>query len=273
FDPEIIEILSIKGVGPYTVNSVNIDSLAGRAQFTVTLKPGRTALNEGVIAEIEIDKAPDAPVGVSVDLLIESEDGIEIVDVFRDRDGRDLIPDVMPGRVTIKLLKGDVDKDNVVTMSDARLVARFVLGLETLAPEQEEAADVAPPIGVIDATDVRWIAQAAAGLRKFNNSLYSAVALSDRERPTSDRVRASAQMRSGRLEFRVADARASETLVRIFALSGAPVLTASAAGATVRLSEAELAQLPNGVYLYTVTTLSPDGRWHQSQLEKLIVLR
>ncbi|MCS6937228.1 MAG: hypothetical protein NZ610_07425 [Candidatus Bipolaricaulota bacterium] len=273
FDPEIIQILSIKGVGPYTVNSVNIDSLAGRAQFTVTLKPGRTALNEGVIAEIEIDKAPDAPVGVSVDLLIESEDGIEIVDVFRDKDGRDLIPDVMPGRVTIKLLKGDVDKDNVVTMSDARLVARFVLGLETLAPEQEEAADVAPPIGVIDATDVRWIAQAAAGLRKLNNSLYSVVTLSDREKLSADRVRASAQMRSGRLEFRVAEARAAETIVRIFSLSGAPVLTASAAGATVHLSEAELAQLPNGVYLYTVTALGPDGRWHQSQLEKLIVLR
>jgi hypothetical protein len=271
FDPDIVQILSIKGVGPYAVNSVNIDSLTGRAQFTLTLKPGRTALNEGVIAEIEVDKAPDAPVGVSVELLIESEDNIEIIDVFKDRDGRDLIPDVLPGRVTIKLLKGDVDKDGVVTMSDARLTARFILDLETLTPEQEEAADVAPPFGVIDATDVRWIAQVAAGLRKLEKTLSNPLPL--RERVAEGRVRVSAQTRSGHLEFRLSNARASETIVKIFSLSGAPVLTALASGPTVRLSNAELAHLPNGVYLYVMTALGDDGRWQQSKLQKLVILR
>ncbi len=273
FDPEIIEILSIKGVGPYAVNSVNIDTVAGRAQFALTLKPGRTALNEGIIAELEVDKAPDAPVGVSVELLVESEDGIEIVDVFRDKDGRDLIPDVLPGKVTIKLLKGDVDKDGVVTMSDARLTARFILGLETLAPEQEEAADVAPPLGVIDATDVRWIAQAAAGLRKLDKSAYNPQPAYSHQLAGGTALGVRAQMRFGRLEFQLTRARASETTVRLFALSGAQVLSARAAGATVRLSEHELANLANGLYLYVVTAIGENGQVWQSKIQKLVILR
>lgn len=269
FDPTIIQVLNIKGVGPYIVDSVNIDSIEGRAQFALTLKPGRTALNEGVIAEIEVDKAPDAPVGESVTLDIEDIEGIEIVDVFRDAEGRDLLPDVTRGVITIKLIKGDVDGDGVVTMSDARLAARFILGLETLTPEQEEAADVAPPLGAIDATDVRYIAQVAAGLRKLEQAGTVLVPLT---RPSVALSRdVTARVRAGTLEVRVSGQGIAETTVRVFTLTGKPVTTAQAAGPAVRLSEGDLAGLPNGVYLYTVTVLGPDGLWHSSVRKFLLV--
>lgn len=267
FDPTVVQVLNIKGVGPYIVDSVNIDSIEGRAQFALTLKPGRTALNEGVIAEIEVDKAPGAPPGESVRIDIEDIEGLEVVDVFRDAAGRDLLPDIVPGVVTIKLLKGDVDGDGVVTVSDARLAARFILGMETLSPEQEEAADVAPPLGVIDATDVRYIAQAATGLRRLEQP--TSATLTPQARPTH---RVTAKLRAGTLEVRVASQAVAETTVRVFTLTGKSVTTVQASGPTVRLSEGDLAGLPNGVYLYTVTVLGPDGVW-QSDVRKFLLIR
>jgi hypothetical protein len=271
FDPTIVQVLNVKGVGPYIVDSVNIDSIEGRVQFSLTLKPGRTALNEGVIAEIEVDKAPNAPVGESVRIDIEDMEGIEIVDVFRDAAGRDLLPDIVPGVITIKLIKGDVDGDGVVTISDARLTARFILGLETLSPEQEEAADVAPPLGVVDATDVRWIAQAAAGLRKLEQSAAALAPLARSAQPNSAKS-VTARMRAGTLEVRVGGQGIAQTTVRVFTLTGKAVATVQASGPTARLSEGDLAGLPNGVYLYTVTVLGPDGVW-QSEVRKFILVR
>jgi hypothetical protein len=271
FDPTIIQVLNVKGVGPYIVDSVNIDSIEGRVQFSLTLKPGRTALNEGVIAEIEVDKAPNAPVGESVRIDIEDIEGIEVVDVFRDAAGHDLLPDIVPGVITIKLIKGDVDGDGVVTISDARLTARFILGLETLSPEQEEAADVAPPLGVVDATDVRWIAQAAAGLRKLEQSAAALAPLARSAQPNSAKS-VTARMRAGTLEVHVGGQGIAQTTVRVFTLTGKAVATVQASGPTARFSEGDLAGLPNGVYLYTVTVLGPDGVW-QSEVRKFILVR
>jgi hypothetical protein len=271
FDPTIIQVLNVKGVGPYIVDSVNIDSIEGRVQFSLTLKPGRTALNEGVIAEIEVDKAPNAPVGESVRIDIEDIAGIEVVDVFRDAAGHDLLPDIVPGVITIKLIKGDVDGDGVVTISDARLTARFILGLETLSPEQEEAADVAPPLGVVDATDVRWIAQAAAGLRRLEQNAAALAPLARSAQPNSAKS-VTARMRAGTLEVHVGGQGIAQTTVRVFTLTGKAVATVQASGPTARLSEGDLAGLPNGVYLYTVTVLGPDGVW-QSEVRKFILVR
>ena len=167
YDPDVLEVISVKGVSPYRVE-VYDTTIPGLVYFIASLKPGRKAINEGPVVELTVRPVEGVVPGVETDLVIEDEFGVEVVDVFKDVDGKDLVPDIVYGRVRIKLIQGDVDGDNVVTASDARLVARFILGLERFTPEQQEAADVAPPQGMIDVTDVRYIAQAAAGLRELD---------------------------------------------------------------------------------------------------------
>jgi hypothetical protein len=283
FDPEIIQVVGVRGVGPYSVTSRFIDSIEGRVQFTLTLKPGRKALNEGVIAELEIERAPDAPVGSSIELRIEDLDGIEVVDVFRDAAGNDIVPDVLPGVIKIKLLKGDVDGDGAVTISDARLVARFILGLETLIPEQEEAADVAPPLGVIDATDVRWIAQAAAGLRKLKDETARLLAmenpvqgLSLREGLGSGPFRVTgvqAQQSRSLLKLHIQGWGITAVQLDLYGLNGHLFQRAETGGAGVLylpLQDQAGRPLARGVYLYKLTVIGVDGRY-VSEVRKLVL--
>lgn len=284
FDPDIIEVVKVRGVGPYSVVSSTIDSLEGRVQFTLVLKPGRKALNEGVIAELEVQRAPDAPVGSSIKLGIEDIDGIEIVDVFRDTLQNDIVPDVIPGVITIKLLKGDVDGDGAITTSDARLVARYILGMETLIPEQEEAADVAPPLGVIDATDVRWIAQAAMKLRRLEEDPAAARLLAT-ESPLIARELSS---KEGFVPFRVTGLRVQHvgsllkfqiqgwgiatTQVDLYRLSGHLLQRTEASGMTLYLplQDQQGRPLASGVYLYRLTITTVDGR-RFSEVHKLVL--
>ncbi|MBQ6864288.1 MAG: leucine-rich repeat protein, partial [Clostridia bacterium] len=58
---------------------------------------------------------------------------------------------------------GDVDGDNEVTSSDARLALRAAVKLETLTEAQTKAAD-ADKNGEIEAADARLILRAAVGL-------------------------------------------------------------------------------------------------------------
>jgi hypothetical protein len=167
YDPEVLEVIKVKGVGPYQVESYDL-ATPGLVRFVASLKPGREAINEGPVVELLIKPVEGVEPGTETELVIEDGTGVEMVDAFKDAAGKELVPDIVPGRVKIKLLKGDVDGDSVVTASDARFVARAILGLETLTTEQREAADVAPPFGAIDVTDVRYIAQAAAGFRQLD---------------------------------------------------------------------------------------------------------
>jgi hypothetical protein len=80
------------------------------------------------------------------------------------------------------------------------------------------------------------------------------------------------KLRAGTLEVRVLGQGVAQTTVRVFTLTGKAVTTVQASGPTVRLSEGDLAGLPNGVYLYTVTVLGPDGVW-QSEVRKFILVR
>jgi hypothetical protein len=177
YDPEIIEIKSVKGLGSYIVTSFD-DSEPGILFFTVGLKPGRKPIEQGCIVEIGIKMTADAIPG-EYEIRIEDEFGIAEVDVFRDADRNDFLPpDIVPGKVKIGVLKGDVDGDLRVTATDAKLLAQYILGLkefDEINPYVDEEtffeiADVCPPFHwVIDVTDVRCIAQAAAGLRKLVN--------------------------------------------------------------------------------------------------------
>lgn len=178
YDPLVIEILGVRGVNPYMVDSYD-DSEPGVLFFSVTLKPGRDPIEQGCVAEVGVLMAIDAIPGEESPIGIIDEFGLPGVDVFRDADGNDfLYPDIEAGKVEIGVLKGDVDGDLRVTITDARLLAQYILGMlmwDEINPFVDEetflkSADVCAPFNwVIDATDVRCIAQAAAGLRKLIN--------------------------------------------------------------------------------------------------------
>ena len=74
----------------------------------------------------------------------------------------------------IPQVKGDVNGDGKVDVSDVRLVSRFILKVKgaTLTAAQKVAGDVAPPHippdTNLDVTDVRWISQAALGLKTLS---------------------------------------------------------------------------------------------------------
>jgi len=280
FDPGIIEVKGVKGVGNYVVESLNIDNEAGKLQFAVTLKPGRKPINEGPVVMIELEPVPTAPPGDVTELKIEDEDGIEVVDVFRDAAGKDLTPDVVPGQVKIKMLMGDVDLDRAITAADARLVAQYILGLVDLEPEQLEVADVAPPLGVIDATDVRWIAQAAAGLRKLDPASAAAAM---QKAAALNRLRAKSFVEQilaypnplGVIEFNVLGRGIAEIQVQVFNLRGVKIFEETVGGNSLsfRPMDRDGNRLSNGIYLYVVTVRSMDGRIVRSEVRKLVILK
>ena len=80
----------------------------------------------------------------------------------------------------IPRVKGDVNGDGKVDVSDVRLVSRYILKVQgaTLTAAQKVAGDVAPPHippdTNLDVTDVRWLSQVALGLKTLSTKAASA---------------------------------------------------------------------------------------------------
>jgi hypothetical protein len=183
FDPEIIQVVStaqgtyrVRGLGNYLVDDLTVNNEEGTIEFLLTLKPGRKPLTgSGDIMEIEFESAPDVNPGDSSPLDIE-------IDAAADVNGDELIFNEVSGTARIKLIMGDVDGNGVVTRRDATLLARWLLGRAVLTAIQKKAADVdhscpattnwetLAPGGCVNETDVRWIKEAAAGLRTLRSS-------------------------------------------------------------------------------------------------------
>jgi hypothetical protein len=64
----------------------------------------------------------------------------------------------------VNLGNGDVNGDGAVTVADAIIAARYVVGLTQLTPQQISSADTRLPNGVVDVADVVWILKMAVGL-------------------------------------------------------------------------------------------------------------
>jgi hypothetical protein len=284
YDPEVLEVIKVKGVGPYQVESYNL-ATPGLVRFVASLKPGREAINEGPVVELLIKPVEGVEPGTETELVIEDETGVEMVDAFKDAAGKELVPDIVPGRVKIKLLKGDVDGDSVVTASDARFVARAILGLETLTAEQREAADVAPPFGAIDVTDVRYIAQAAAGLRTLDpafaeGGLLTIAQLADwlitTPNPSKPEVtRLTLSQSLGAYTLRVEGQNIAGGRLRVYSLTGLKVIEREFTGNLLQFSATSDSGRPlaNGVYLYVVQVWGRSGEVWQSEIGKLVILR
>jgi hypothetical protein len=275
FDPEIIQVVStaqgtyrVRGLGNYLVDDLTVDNFAGTIEFLLTLKPGRKPLTgSGDIMEIEFESAPNVNPGDSSPLDVEITDAL-------DASANDLIFNEVSGTARIRIIMGDVDGNGVVTRRDATLLARWLMGRAVLTPIQKKAADVdhscpsstdwaaLEPGGCVDETDVRWIKEAAAGLRTLRSSANFQVL---------GRGLTVLMLPSGGLELRAPSA--ERLSLQVFGLSGQMVFSAESATGTLRFAGVSNRgqRLAKGVYLYVVTLYGRDGSVWRSEVRKLVV--
>ena len=275
FDPEIIQVVStaqgtyrVRGLGNYLVDALTVDNFAGTIEFLLILKPGRKPLTgSGDIMEIEFESAPNVNPGDSSPLDVEITDAL-------DASANDLIFNEVSGTARIRIIMGDVDGNGVVTRRDATLLARWLMGRAVLTPIQKKAADVdhscpsstdwaaLEPGGCVDETDVRWIKEAAAGLRTLSSSANFQVL---------GRGLTVLMLPSGGLELRAPSA--ERLSLQVFGLSGQMVFSAESATGTLRFAGVSNRgqRLAKGVYLYVVTLYGRDGSVWRSEVRKLVV--
>jgi hypothetical protein len=275
FDPEIIQVVStaqgtyrVRGLGNYLVDDLTVDNNGGTIEFLLILKPGRKPLTgSGDIMEIEFESAPDVNPGDSSPLDVEITDAL-------DASANDLIFNEVSGTARIRIIMGDVDGNGVVTRRDATLLARWLLGRAVLTPIQKKAADVdrscpsstdwaaLEPGGCVDETDVRWIKEAAAGLRTLSSSANFQVL---------GRGLTVLMLPSGGLELQAPSA--ERLSLQVFGLSGQMVFSAESATGTLRFAGVSYRgqRLAKGVYLYVVTLYGRDGSVWRSEVRKLVV--
>ncbi len=276
FDPDIIQVVStvqgtyrVRGLGNYLLDDVTVDDLGGTIEFLLTLKPGRRPLTgSGDIMEIEFESTPDVNPGDESPLDI-------VIDQALDINGGDIIFDEVSGTARIRIIMGDVDGNGVVTRRDATLLARWLLGRAVLTAIQKKAADVdhscpedtdwaaLEPGECVDETDVRWIKEAAAGLRTLNSGSANLQVLG--------RGLTVLMLPSGGVEFRALSA--ERMSVQVFALSGSLVFSAETTTGVLRFEGVSNrgTRLARGVYLYVVTLTGRDGAIWRSEVRKLIV--
>jgi hypothetical protein len=275
FDPEIIQVVStaqgtyrVRGLGNYLVDDLTVDNNGGTIEFLLILKPGRKPLTgSGDIMEIEFESAPDVNPGDSSPLDVEITDAL-------DASANDLIFNEVSGTARIRIIMGDVDGNGVVTRRDATLLARWLMGRAVLTPIQKKAADVdrscpsstdwaaLEPGGCVDETDVRWIKEAAAGLRTLSSSANFQVL---------GRGLTVLMLPSGGLELQAPSA--ERLSLQVFGLSGQMVFSAESATGTLRFAGVSYKgqRLAKGVYLYVVTLYGRDGSVWRSEVRKLVV--
>lgn len=292
FDPTIIQVredptssdeqrrYKVRALGSYMLDELEVDNEIGELGFALSLKPGRRAITDGDILEIEVIRTND-------DVRLCMATDVELGGVLMtDETGlTEFQPDLVIGLVRLELKPGDVNLDGVLNRRDARAAARLVgKTLDDFTADEREmrrlqltAADVAPPFGEITATDVRWIKEAVVKRRILSGSAcdntswqaLQASAHSFALNSVSSRVRGSA------VEFVVQGAGVAEMTVELFTLTGARLLMATAPGThvTLRFVNGQGAALANGVYLYVVTVRGWDGSVRRSEVRKLVVVR
>jgi hypothetical protein len=275
FDPDILQVAAskqgswrVRGLGNYRIDFVDVNNNSGTIEFLLTLKTGRKPLiGDGRVMEIEFITAEDVSPGDSSPLDVE-------IDQAADVNGNELVFDEVSGTARIKLIMGDVDGNGVVTYRDARLLARWLMGRAVLSPLQKKVADVnhscpastnwatLEPGDCVDETDVRWIKEAAAGLRTLRSSANFQVL---------GRGLTVLMLSSGGLELHAPSA--ERLSLQVFALSGQMVFSAESATGTLRFAGVSNRgqRLAKGVYLYVVTLYGRDGSVWRSEVRKLVV--
>jgi hypothetical protein len=286
----------VRGLGNYSVTWLDVkqnpsDPCSGEGvlEFTLELKRGRKPLTgSGEIMEIEFESTPDVNPGDSsyldfVDESMSDSTTTEPIAAYLCGDptceeaGDELQLNIENGTARIRIIMGDVDGNGVVTRRDATLLARWLMGRAVLTPIQKKAADVdhscsssssstdwaaLKPGGCVNETDVRWIKEAAAGLRTLSSSANFQVL---------GRGLTVLMLPSGGLELQAPSA--ERLSLQVFALSGQMVFSAESATGTLRFAGVSNRgqRLAKGVYLYVVTLYGRDGSVWRSEVRKLVV--
>lgn len=276
YDPSVIRVKDIVGVGFYTVEAKVIDNRRGEARFTVRIDPSQAAnaLQNGTIAIIQVEKVGQPGQRSRLGLVF---------DKVTDSNNVEITGDVGVDSGMIRIVPpGDIDGDNRTTIADALFLANQLI-LPTppgpcsgMTDEQKLIADVADPkapAGTIPvcgthltSADVAEIARLAISSAGIGGTASRVVPLRVQSILTSSRP--------GGFEVRALGSGISSIEVKLFNLAGKQIISQEASGSrlTVRLQDALGRPLANGVYLYVVTVRGASGEIVRS-VRKLLVLR
>ncbi|MCR4405219.1 MAG: PKD domain-containing protein [Candidatus Acetothermia bacterium] len=132
FDPKIVQLRGIRGLGPYRVLAERIDNTDGRAQFVLIALDREAARGRGPIAELEV--AVTSAGGGSTRLELTG------VDILRDLGGTELGARVINGTITVERTTGLMVRDiraipNPVKNSDAVTFSVEGSGIAEIAVE------------------------------------------------------------------------------------------------------------------------------------------
>ncbi|MCR4405214.1 MAG: PKD domain-containing protein [Candidatus Acetothermia bacterium] len=94
YDPQVMEVLAVTGITPYTITAQTIDNGAGSVRFTASA-PAEAAKTEGAVVELEVRAVGN--LGESTPIRISR------IDALRDPQGNDIAYTTIDGRLTIKL--------------------------------------------------------------------------------------------------------------------------------------------------------------------------
>lgn len=299
YDPSVIQVKEIVGVGNYTVEATVIDNRRGEARFTVRVDPAQAAnaLQTGTIAILKVERALNSRPGQRSRLGL-------IFDQVTDAFNVPLTGDVGVSVGEIKIVPGgDINGDGVTTISDALLLATEILnGCPTLTDEQRLIADVAgttangdkAPVGKIPTctaseasasnTDPRFEHDAKVDLTSADVAEIAKLALTN---PTGASVNRPVQVvplrvqsvltaaRSGGFEIQALGSGIANIEVKVFNLAGNQLVSQESVGNRLwlRMQDASGRPLANGVYLYVVTVKGTNGEAVRSEVRKLVVLR
>lgn len=280
YDPTVIEVKDIVGVGDYVIDAKLIDNRRGQATFTVRINPAAVAnaLQDGTVAIIQVNGIGNPGRRSRLGVVFDKVTNASNIDITNDV-GVDV------GEVKI-VPPGDIDGDGRTTVADALLLATQLI-LSTpcsgLTSEQKYIADVATPKAAtgtvptctgtsptLTSADVAEIARLA--LTNPTGSSVGVTAL----RPVPLAVQSIlTAKRAGTLEVQALGSSIAGLQVQVFSLAGQQVISQAAAGNRValRLQNGFGKPLANGVYLYVVTVTGKSGEVMRSQVRKLVVLR
>ena len=286
FDPTVIQILEIVGVGDYVVEAVDIDNRRGEAKFTVRIDPAEAAnaITTGTVAIIRVDGVGQAGDRTRLDLVYD-----QVTDsnnnVLADTAEQLTLSNVGVHVGEVRLVPpGDIDGNGATTVNDALMLAEQLIAdpaCGDMTDEEKVIADVAAPFADIDETptctgdnptltsaDVAQIAKLSiTGQGVSSLEAANIVPLSISKVLTS--------LRFGALTFIAQGTGIESTQVELYGLNGKQVLTAQTEGnrLSIRALDTVGRSLANGVYLYVVTVTGADGTAIRSEVKRLVILR